>query len=90
MLCMEIKILKDEKQELKVQVGNLTLVEILRVYLNEDSDVKFVAWRREHPSKDPILHIKSQGKTAKEALQGAISKIEKATSKVLNEFKKAK
>ena len=87
---MDIKILKSEKQELKVQVDNLTVIEILRIYLNQDSDVKFAAWRREHPSKAPILHIKTQGKGAKKAFQDAISKLEKDTSKVLADFKKAK
>lgn len=87
---MEIKILHDEKNELKVQVNNLTIVEILRVYLNEDDSVKFAAWRREHPSKAPILHIRTSGKGAKKALQDAISKIEKDTDKIVTEFKKAK
>ena len=87
---MEINVLEDKKDELRVQVDNLTIVELLRVYLNEDSSVKFAAWRREHPSKAPILHIKTSGKTAKKALHDAISKVEKDTGKVLNEFKKAK
>jgi DNA-directed RNA polymerase subunit L len=87
---MEIKILKDDKNELKAEIGNLTVVEILRVYLNEDSSVSLAAWKREHPSKNPVLHIKTSGKTAKKALQDAISSIEKDTEKVLEEFKKAK
>jgi len=87
---MEIKILKSDKQELKVEVGNLTVVELLRNYLNKDGNVRFAAWRREHPSKNPILHIETQGKTAKKALQDAISNAEKDTSKLLGEFKKAK
>ncbi len=87
---MDIKILKEDKNELKVEVSNLTIVEILRVYLNEDSLVSFAAWKREHPSKNPILHIKTSGKTAKKALQDAISTIEKDTGKVLSDFKKAK
>ncbi len=87
---MEIKILKDEKNELKLQMDNLTIVELLRVYLNQDDSVKFAAWRREHPSKPPILEIKTAGKTAKKALQDAINRIEKDTDKILAEFKKAK
>lgn len=87
---MEIKILEDNKDGLKIQTDNLTIAEILRVYLNKDDSVKFVAWRREHPSKPPILNIKTQGKSAKKALQDAIAKIEKDTSKLLSEFKKAK
>jgi DNA-directed RNA polymerase subunit L len=87
---MDIKILKDDKNELKVQLENLTVIEILRVYLNKDNSVGFAAWKREHPSKNPILHIKTKGKTAKKALQDAITAVEKDTTKFLKEFKKAK
>lgn len=87
---MEIKILKDDKNELKLEVNSITIVELLRVYLNQDDSVKFVAWRREHPSKSPILEIKAAGKTAKKALQDAIGKIEKDTDKILAEFKTSK
>jgi len=87
---MEIKILKDDKNELKVEIGNLTMVELLRVYLNNDSSVKFAAWRREHPSKNPILHIKTSGKSAKKALQDAIASVEKDADKFLNDFKTSK
>lgn len=87
---MDIKILKNEKNEIKVEVGNITVVEVLRVYLNRDSSVNFAAWKRMHPSKNPILHVKTSGKTAKKALQDAITAIEKDSSKFLSEFKKAK
>ena len=87
---MEIKILKSEKHELEIGVDNLTVVELLRTYLNKDEAVNFAAWKREHPSKPPILHIKTNGKGAKKALQDAISKMEKDTGKILAEFKKVK
>lgn len=87
---MNIKILNEDKNEIKLEIGNLTIVELLRVYLNQDDSVKFAAWRRVHPSKSPILEIKTAGKTAKKALQDAIAKIEKDTDKILEEFKKAK
>jgi len=87
---MDIKILSDSKNELKVEIGNLTIIEILRVYLNQDSSVNFVAWKREHPSKNPFLHIKTKGKTAKKALQDAIAAVQKDTTKFAGEFKKAK
>lgn len=87
---MEVKILKQDKDDLTVQFDNLTIAEILRVYLNQDDSVKFAAWRREHPSKPPILNIKTSGKSAKKALQDAIAKIEKDASKIQEEFKKAK
>jgi len=87
---MEIKILKDEKNELLFEVDNLTLVELLRNYLNQDKAVSFAAWKREHPTKKPVLNIKTDGKTAKKALHDALSAIEKDTSKLAADFKKAK
>ena len=48
---MELKVLKSSKEEIEVQLENLTLVELLRVYLNKDSGVSFAAWRRDHPSE---------------------------------------
>ncbi len=87
---MDIKILQDDKNELKAEIGNITIVEILRVYLNQDNSVNFAAWKRTHPSKNPILHIKTKNKTAKKALQDAITAVQKDTTKFFNEFKKAK
>ena len=87
---MDIKILKDEKQEIDLQLDNLTIAEILRNYLNKDSGVEFAAWRREHPSKPIVLSIKTDGKTAKKAVQDAIDKIGKDTENLVREFKKAK
>ena len=74
----------------KIQLNNLTIAELLRTYLNQDDSVSFAAWRREHPTKAPILLIKTKGKTAKKALQDAISKIEKDADKFLEEFKASK
>jgi len=87
---MEVKYLRDEKNEAEIEIGNLTIAEILRAYLVDDEQVEFVAWRREHPSKNPILKIKTNGKTVKKALSDAISQIEKQADKLVSEFKKAK
>ncbi|MDP6426336.1 MAG: hypothetical protein QF443_05045, partial [Dehalococcoidia bacterium] len=46
----------------------ITIIELLRVYLNKDSSVNFAAWKREHPTKNPILLVKTSGKTAKKAI----------------------
>ena len=62
---MVVKILRSEKEEIELEVDNLTIAEILRVYLNKDDDVTFAAWRREHPTKRPILLVKTKGKNAK-------------------------
>lgn len=85
---MEITILKNEKEEIKLEIENITLAEILKVYLNKDSSVNFAAWRREHPTKNPVLKVKTKGKTAKKAVNDAISAINKELDKVEADFKK--
>jgi len=87
---MNIKILKDEKNELEIQFDNQTIAEIVRVYLNEDFAVKLGAWKREHYSKPIILKVITEGKTAKKALHDAIAKSQKDLKKYADEFKKAK
>ena len=87
---MEMNILRNEKEELELETDSLTMVEILRVYLNKDSDVTFAAWKREHPTKKPILLVKTKGKSAKKAIEEAVSEIKKDLEKVEDEFKKMK
>ena len=87
---MELKILKSSKEEIKVEFDNLTIAEILRVYLNKDPAVSFAAWRREHPTKNPILLVKTKGKTAKKAIDDAVKSITKDLDKVDGDFKKLK
>jgi len=82
--------LKNSKEELEVELENLTLVELLRVYLNKDSGVSFAAWRRDHPSEKPILKITTKGKTAKKALSDAVSAVVKDLDNLEDEFKKMK
>ena len=85
---MEIKILNETKDSLDVEIGNLTIVEILRVYLNKKGNAKFAAWRREHPTKNPVLHI--EGANPKKLLNEAISMLDKEIDSILSEFKKLK
>ena len=87
---MEVKILKNAKEEIEFQVNSLTLVELLRVYLNKDSSVNFAAWKREHITENPIMLVKTKGKTAKKALNDAISTITKDLDKIEADFKKLK
>jgi DNA-directed RNA polymerase subunit L len=87
---MEINILKNEKDMIEVELESLTIAEILRVYLNRDSDVIFAAWKREHPTKKPILLVKTKGKTAKKAVDEAVSAITKDLEVLESEFKKLK
>ena len=84
---MEIKILKDEKNELDIELNSLTIVEVLRVYLNKQG-AKLAAWRRDHPTKNPILHI--EGDNPKKLLKNAIAALEKEIDSTVDEFKKLK
>lgn len=84
---MEIKILKDEKNELDIELSSLTIAEILRVYLNKQN-IKLAAWKRERPTSNPVLHI--EGENPKKFLKSAISNIGKDVDSVVSEFKKLK
>lgn len=86
---MEVKIIKNEKDNLLLEMDNQTVAEILRVYLNEDENVSMAAWKRVHPDKPVIFEIKTKGKSAKKALEDAAAKVEKDSEKYADEFKKA-
>lgn len=85
---MQVKYLKEEKNEVEIEMDNLTVAEILRAYLVKDENVEFAAWRREHPTKNPVLKVRTKGKTAKKAIQDAVARIEKELDKLLEDFKK--
>ena len=87
---MDINIIKDNKNELELQLDNSTVAEILRVYLNKDSSVSQGVWKREHYSKPVVMKIVSEGKPAKKVLQDAINSIQKDLKKYKEEFKKSK
>ena len=83
---MEINVLKSSKDELEFQVENLTMAELLRVYLNKDSEVTFAAWKRKHPSENPIVNVKTKGKTSKKAVNDAIALAVKDLEKIEKDF----
>jgi len=87
---MEVNILKSSKDEIEAELENITVAEILRVYLNKDSNVTMAVWRREHPTKNPILLVKTKGKTAKKAIDDAVSLVTKDLDKISEDFKKLK
>ena len=87
---MELNIIKESKDEIEVEIGSLTIVEVLRVYLNKDSSVSFAAWKRRHPTENPILSVKTKGKSAKKAIYDAVSSIIKNLDKIETDFKKIK
>ncbi len=83
------KVLVNEKNHLEFEITNLTMAELLRNFLWEDSSVKFAAWKRDHPIHPAILVIKTEGKTAKKALEDCLARIDKLSEKTLAEFKKS-
>lgn len=85
-----IKVIKQDKDELHIELSNLTIAELLRSYLWQDPATELAAWQREHPSKNPILVLKTKGKSSKKVLQDTITKIEKLNDKLISEFKKLK
>ena len=87
---MDINIIKSTKDEIRAEIGSLTIAEVLRVYLNKDPAVTFAAWKRKHPSEKPILKIKTKGKTAKKAINDAVNSVTKELDNMLNDFKKLK
>jgi DNA-directed RNA polymerase subunit L len=87
---MEITIIKDDKNDLEIEVDNQTIAELVRVYLNKDSAVKLGAWKKPHYSKPFVIKVKTEGKSAKKAFQDAVALAQKDLSKYKEEFKKAK
>jgi len=85
---MEINILKNSKNEIEIEFDNLTLAELLRVYLNRDSSVTFVAWKREHPTEKPKLLVRTEGKAVKKAISDAVDSVTKELDKIESDFKK--
>jgi DNA-directed RNA polymerase subunit L len=85
---MDLKILKEDKEEIEVEIDNVTLAEVLRVYLNENSNVSFAAWKREHPTKNPVLKVKA--KNPKKAIKEAVSTVSKELDKVEKDFSNLK
>lgn len=79
--------MKSDKHDMEINIDNLTIAEILKVYLY-DAGADFAAWRREHPSKPIIFKIQSSDKTVKKAVSDSIAMIKKDCSKILAVLKK--
>lgn len=76
MVNMNVEIISEENDFIELRVDNLTVAEVLRVYLNEQG-IKFAAWRRDHLTKPVIFRIESSGKGVKKAIIEAISAVNK-------------
>jgi DNA-directed RNA polymerase subunit L len=85
---MDLKILNESKNEIEVEFDSITIPELLRVYLNKDPAVDFAAWKQEHSTKNPILKVTTSKKTAKKAINDAVSLITKELDNFEKEVKK--
>ncbi|UZE93999.1 MAG: hypothetical protein IB618_00265 [Candidatus Pacearchaeota archaeon] len=86
---MEVKLIKYKKNELEIELDNLTMAELLRSMLWKDKATEVAAWSRKHPTKNPRLVLKTSGKDSKKILADTIAKIQKINSELAREFKKA-
>jgi len=86
-MIMNIEITSNDKHDTEFKIDNLTVAEILRVYLNEQG-VDFAAWRREHPSKPLIMKIQTSTGTVSKAVADAVSAIKKDCDKLAAMLKK--
>lgn len=84
---MKIEFIKDEKDDVEIAIDNTTIAELMRVYLNK-AGVKFVAWRREHPSKPVIMKIQSSGESVKKAVGEAVELAQKDINEMISFVKK--
>jgi DNA-directed RNA polymerase subunit L len=87
---MRFEYVKEEKNEVDIETDSMTIAELLRAYLSKDDSVKFVAWKREHPTKAIVLKVKTSGKTARKAISDSVAKIEKEVDSLVDSFKKSK
>ncbi len=84
---MNIEILESSKDAVSLKIDNLTVAEVLRVYLNKEG-VKLAAWRREHPDKPLLMRIEASSGTVKKAVNDAISAINRDLDGIVKSFKK--
>lgn len=82
---MNIEVVTQEKNETVLHIDNLTVAEILRVYLNEQG-AEFAAWKREHPFKPLVFKI--QTGNVNKAVSDAVDAIKKDLDKIVKAVKK--
>lgn len=85
---MEVSILKQDKDHIEIELNNLTIAELVRNELWQDNKIAIAAWKRDHPTKSPMMVIKVKEGTAKKALLDCIERLQKVNEKIVAEFKK--
>ncbi|MBU2523161.1 MAG: hypothetical protein KKE23_02630 [Nanoarchaeota archaeon] len=86
---MIVKVLKNGKNHLEIELENLTIAELVRNELWEDSAISVAAWKKSHPTKNPVLVVKTTGKAARKVLIDCLERIGKNNKKMIDEAKKS-
>ena len=84
---METEIIKSDKNDFELKLDDLTVAELLRVYLNKIQGVDFVALKNDNISKSSLLKVNTSGKNSKKAFGEAIALIRKDSEKLLKVLK---
>jgi DNA-directed RNA polymerase subunit L len=91
---LEIKTLKDLKNELKIEISGEghTFCNLLQQTLLEDGDVEIAGYDQPHPLfLTPIIYIRMKGdKSPSKALQKALTKIRERAVEFSEEFAKSR
>jgi DNA-directed RNA polymerase subunit L len=85
---MDFEIIKETKEELEVKIENVTIAELLRVYLNQNDKVKFVAWKRQNHQEPATLRIETSGENPKKSIKTAIKEVTKELERIEKDFSK--
>lgn len=83
---MNVDVIHQDKANAEIRLDNITIAEILRVYLAEQG-ADFVAWRREHPSKPVVMKLTSE-KGVSKMMGLAVSALKKDLDSLRAIFKK--
>lgn len=83
-----INVIENSKEQIKIEIDNITIAEALRTFLWQDESVTLAAWRREHPTKNPVLIVRTKGKSPKKAVLDCVERIQKMNDAVAGDFKK--
>jgi len=84
---MHVEILSKDKNSVDFNIDNVTISEVMRVYLQEQG-VQFAAWRREHPSKPLNFKIIAGEQSLSKCISGAGEAIIEDCDKILAVVKK--
>ncbi len=90
---MDVKILKDEKDELQIEFSETDegFLNLVKNAVWQQSGVEFAGFRIEHPeTSKPVFVVKSKGKKAKDIWNSAIESISEELEKFGKELKKLK